>query len=327
MPSILGMRVGPIAFGMMHLTFPRKPVEQCFLAMRAALDSGCNFWNAGTFYGTPEWNSITLLQEYFKKYPEDADKVVLSVKACYDPQSRRPYGSPELVKKDLDYILGQLKGIKSIEVFECARVDPDVPVETTLKFIDEEYVKKGLVGGIALSEVSATTIRRAAKVTKIVAVENELSLWTTNALENGVLEACSELGIILLAYSPIGKGMLSGEIKTLDDLDQDDVRRLFPRFYPENFAVNIQLVEQARGLADKKGCTPAQFAINWVRSLSSKPGMPEIIPLPGSTKASRVEENATVCDLTPDELAAVDAILAKFTTAGARYPAGIPTEV
>lgn len=218
MPEILGKQVGPIAFGMMGecpnnpdshvqktitdkllgLTFPPQPVEQCFSAMRAALDAGCNFWNAGTFYGTPEWNSITLLVAYFKKYPEDAEKVVLSVKAAYDVHLKKGVGAPEGVKKDLDYILGQLKGIKTVDVFECARVDPDVPVETTLKFIDDEYVKKGLIGGIALSEVAAATIRRAAKVTKIVAVENEMSLWTTNPLENGVLEACNELGITFI---------------------------------------------------------------------------------------------------------------------------------
>ena len=216
MPEILGKQVGPVAFGMMGkylslittqkisltptsgLTFPPQPVEQCFKAMRAALDSGSNFWNAGTFYGTPEWNSITLLVAYFKKYPEDADKVVLSVKAAYNPHERRGVGSPEDVKKEIDHVLEQLKGIKKVDVFECARVDPDVPVETTLKFIDEEYVKKGLIGGIALSEVAAATIRRAAKVTKIVAVENELSLWTTDALENVVLEACNELDITFL---------------------------------------------------------------------------------------------------------------------------------
>ena len=166
--------------------------------MRAALESGSNFWNAGTFYGTPEWNSITLLVSYFQKYPEDADKIVLSVKAAYDVHQKRGVGSPESVKKELDHVLDQLKGIKSVDVFECARVDPDVPIETTLKFIDEEYVKKGLVGGIALSEVTAATIRRAAKVTKIVAVENELSLWTTDPLENGVLEACNELNITFI---------------------------------------------------------------------------------------------------------------------------------
>jgi pyridoxine 4-dehydrogenase len=167
--------------------------------MRAALASGSNFWNGGTFYGTPEWNSITLLAAYLKKYPEDASKIVLSVKSGFDFANLRGVGSPDLIKRELDQALKELDGLKKIDVFECARVDPDVPVEVTLKFLDDEYVKKGLVGGIALSEVAAATIRRAVKVTKIVAVENEVSLWSTDVLENGVAAACAEFGIPLVA--------------------------------------------------------------------------------------------------------------------------------
>jgi pyridoxine 4-dehydrogenase len=127
-------------------------------------------------------------------------------------------------------------------------------------------------------------------------------------------------------YSPIGKGMLSGRFKTLDDIPKGDHRHFWPRFYPENFDNNVKLVDKVRKLAEKKGCTPAQLAINWVRSLSGKSGMPQFIPLPGSTNDTRVRENAFLTDLTVEELEVIDGILANFTTAGDRYPAGFPTE-
>ena len=127
-------------------------------------------------------------------------------------------------------------------------------------------------------------------------------------------------------YSPIGKGMLSGQITKLDDLDVNDPRRHYPRFQPDTFPINIQLVDEVRKLADTKGCTPAQLAINWLRCLSSRPGMPTIIPLPGSSNEKRVRENAVVVDLTEGEMKAIDGILAKFEVVGGRYPAGWPTD-
>ena len=178
---------------------PPVPVDQAIKAMRAALESGCNFWNAAEFYGTPDWNTQKLLAAYFKQYPEDADKIVLSVKGAFDPQTMRGTGTPEGIKKSMDKILGDLGGCKKIDVFACARIDPDVPVEATLKHLEDEYVKKGVIGGISLSEVSAATIRRAAKVTKIAFVEVEVSLWSTHVLENGVGAACAEFDSPIIA--------------------------------------------------------------------------------------------------------------------------------
>lgn len=180
----------------------RRPLpsqEQAFKAMRAALEAGCNFWNAGEFYGTPDWNTQTLLAAYFKKYPEDAEKVVLSVKGAFEFQTFQPQGTPEGLKRSLDKILKDLDGTKKIDIFECARVDPNTPLEVTLMYLEDEYVKKGIIGGVALSEVSEKSIRRAAKITNIVCVEVELSLWATNVLENGVAAACSELNLPLIA--------------------------------------------------------------------------------------------------------------------------------
>jgi pyridoxine 4-dehydrogenase len=164
--------------------------------MKAALNCGCNFWNGGEFYGTEEYNSLHLLQRYFTKYPEDASKVVLSIKGGLN--NMRPDGSPENVQRSVEECLRLLKGTKCIDIFEMARVDKNVSLEVTLKEL-EKYVQVGKIGGIALSEVSAATIRKAAGITKIVAVEVELSLWTTDVFNNGVAAACAEHSIPLVA--------------------------------------------------------------------------------------------------------------------------------
>jgi pyridoxine 4-dehydrogenase len=178
--------------------------------MRAALESGANFWNGGEIYGSAERNSLQLLHEYFVKYPEDAHKIVLSIKGGYTPGGilgGKVDGSPENVKRSVDECLRVLDGKKSLDLFECARVDPNVPIETTIAAIND-YVKSGKIGGISLSEVSEKTIRRAAKVAKIAAVEVEFSLWATDILDNGIAQACAELDIPVIAYSPLGRGFL-----------------------------------------------------------------------------------------------------------------------
>jgi pyridoxine 4-dehydrogenase len=175
--------------------------------MKTALSLGANFWNGGELYGTPERNSLHLLNEYFTKYPEDADKVVLSIKGATIPGKGFPDGSKTNVQRSLDECLKVLDGKKFLDLFEPARVDPNVPIEETIGYI-AEYVKAGKLGGICLSEVNANTIRRAVKVHPIAAVEVELSLWSTNILENGVAQTCAELGIPIVAYSPLGRGFL-----------------------------------------------------------------------------------------------------------------------
>jgi len=321
MPQLLGKEIGAIGYGLMGLTWRAKPPseEQAFKAMKASLAAGCNFWNGGEFYGTPEYNSLTLLEKYFTKYPEDADKVVLSIKGGIKNMS--PDGSPENVRNSVDNCLKLLNGKKSIDIFECARVDKNTPIEVTLKTLDDEYVKTGKIGGIGLSEVGAATIRRAAKVVKIVAAEVELSLWSLNIFENGVAAACAENNIPIVAYSPIGRGMLSGKIKSPDDLSEDDMRRHMPRFHEEHFHKNFELVREVQKIAQQKGCTPAQLAINWVKHLSKKDGNPEIIPIPGASAEERVLENAKEVVLSNEDLAAIDSILKNFEVSGERYPA------
>jgi pyridoxine 4-dehydrogenase len=175
------------------------PAEQAIQTLRAALESGCTFWNAGEHYGTRDWNTQTLLAQYFKRYPEDADRVVLSVKGAFNFATMQPDGSPESIKRSIDKILQDLDGTKKIDVFECARVDPYTPLEVTLNYLNAEYVSKGIIGGIALSEVGAATIRKAAGITRIVAVEVELSLWAMHIFDNGVAAACAEFDIPIVA--------------------------------------------------------------------------------------------------------------------------------
>jgi pyridoxine 4-dehydrogenase len=175
--------------------------------MKAALNAGATFWNGGEFYGSPSRNSLQLLNEYFTMYPSDADKVVLSIKGAMHLETRMPACDEVGVRRSVDNCLKLLDGKKKIDLFECARVDPATPIEETMRVL-KMYVEEGKLGGISLSEVSATTIRRAAMVTKVECVEVEFSLFATEALENGVMETCKELGIPIIAYSPLGRGFL-----------------------------------------------------------------------------------------------------------------------
>ena len=165
--------------------------------MRAALSVGCNLWDGGEFYGTPERNSLTLLEKYFTRYPEDAKKVILNIKGALKPDMT-PDGSPNFVRQSVEHCLEMLDGKGRIDMFECARRDPTTPLETTIATL-EELKKEGKIGGVALSEVNANTIREAAKITKVLAVEIEISLFCTDALHNGITQACGELNIPILA--------------------------------------------------------------------------------------------------------------------------------
>lgn len=329
MPQLVGKDVGPIGFGLMGLTWRATPPpeEQAFEAMRAAIKNGSTCWNGGEFYGPPDYNSLVLLSRYFEKYPEDADKVIISIKGGLNPKTHKLDASPENTRRTIGDSIAQLKGHKKLDLFEFGRRDPAVPMEVTNTIINEEFIQAGKLGGISLSEVRAETIHEAVKHTKIHAVEVELSMFSTDVLENGVAAACAEYGIPLIAYSPIGRGMLTGEFKKPEDIPKDSLLRQFdfPRFHKDNFEINLQLVKKVEEIAKKKGCTPAQLAINWTRALSRRPGMPTIIPIPGATTAARVEENSKLIDIKDEEMAEIDAILSKFIPAGERYPATVET--
>ncbi|KAK4111921.1 Aldo/keto reductase [Canariomyces notabilis] len=270
--------------------------------MKNALDHGANFWNGSLHYGPPHANSLQLLKYYFDNHPEDADKVVLSIKGAYDPKTHTPDGSPEGIRASVGEALKVLNGVKNIDIFECARVDPNVPIETSVRAL-AELVKEGKIGGIGLSEVSANTIRRAHAVHPIAAVEVELSLFTTDPLTNGVADTCHELGIPLIAYSPISRGWLTGGFHKPEDIPANDMRRILPRFQPGVFEKNFKLVEAVERIAKRRGTTVAQLAIAWVLRQGA-------IPIPGSTKD---------VPLTEQDLQEIQKLLDALPIAGERY--------
>ncbi|TGO24222.1 hypothetical protein BPAE_0108g00150 [Botrytis paeoniae] len=322
MVQLLGKDIGTTGYGMMGLSWrpEPQPLEESLKTLKAALEKGCNFWNGGEFYGTPEYNSLTICAAYFEKYPEDADKVVLSIKGGINLEKFAPDGSPEGVRKSVDTCLALLKGKKKIDIFECARVDKNTPIEVTMKVLEEEYVKTGKIGGISLSECSAETVRRAAKVTKIVACEVEVALNTLDIFQNGVAEACREHDILVVAYSPLGRGLLTGAIQKLEDIPEGDMRRTYPRFQKEHFEHNKKLLDAVTKIAEQKNCTPAQIAVNWLKAISKKDGNPEIIPIPGATTVDRIAENTKEVSLNGDDLAELDSIIKQFPGSGHRYP-------
>ncbi|KAJ5158859.1 uncharacterized protein N7500_008510 [Penicillium coprophilum] len=321
MPSLVGQEVGPIGYGTMRMTWNTQlPSEEvCFETLNTTLELGANFWNAGELYGTAEYNSLHLLNKYFTKYPENAEKVVLSVKGGLKVGELVPDCSEKNIRRSVDESLRLLDGKKKLDIFECARQDPKVPVEETVRVL-AQYVKEGKIGGIGLSEVDAETIRRAHKVHPIAAVEVEMSLWSTDILHNDIAKTCAELEIPVVAYSPLGRGVLTGAVTSLADIPQDDIRRHMSRFQEEHFQHNLKLINEVNDLATRKDVAPAQIALAWIRTLSERPGMPTIIPIPGGTTKDKVVQNMGGAQtLTDAEMAEIDAILVEHTVSGARY--------
>ena len=288
--------------------------------MKAAFDAGQYLWNGGDFYGTEEYNSLHLLAAYFDKYPEDADKVVISIKSGLTAQHTID-GSAAYVKSRVENSLRLLDGKKKIDIFEWARIPDNVDFWTETLPTLQKYVDEGKIGSIGLSEVSAKTIRRAAQITKISSVEVELSLWSTDILTNGVAEACGEFNIPITAYSPMGRGMLTGQIKSADDIPEGDFRRFVPRFLPENFDLNLKLVHRLEEVAKRQGCTPGQLSLAWVRQACKNLKVcPEVIPIPGASSEERILENAKVVKLDEQALKDIEKILGEVEIVGRRYP-------
>ncbi|KAL6919212.1 hypothetical protein ACHAPO_004326 [Fusarium lateritium] len=328
MLEVLGKQIGPVAYGLMGFTWRPNatPLDQAIEAMRAASNNGCMLWSGAEFYGPPEYNSMTLLKAYFTKYPEDANKITIVMKGTYNLQKFQLDGSPENVRRSIDNVINQLGGTKKLDLFAPSRRDHKVPFETTLSVIQKEYIDTGKVGGIALSECSAETIEEAVKIAKISLVEVELSLFSTDILHNGVAAACAKHNIPIMAYSPIGRGILTGRFNNSSEFQSQGIASKFPRFQPEAFQHNLKLVEQVKAVAEKKDITPAQLAISWVRGLNGREGLPTIIPAPGATTAARVEENAQDCQLSEEEMKTLEKIADEFEVSGGRYPEGMPME-
>ncbi|KIW35529.1 uncharacterized protein PV07_02219 [Cladophialophora immunda] len=327
--SGLSPEVGPIAYGMMGLTWddPNPPKEQSLATMRAAFEAGATLWNAGTLYGTPEYNSSHLLAEYFSRYPEDADKVVVSIKGATVPPPKYIDGTPGNIRRDIDRCLSVLSGKKAIDIFELGRVDPLVPIEESLQALSA-LAKEGKIRGIGLTEVSAETIRRAVAVIPIAAVEVELSLAATDVLYNGIAATCAELNIPLVAWGAMGRGMFTTKhVQCNADIPEGDHRKHMPKFQDDVLQQNNRLIDEVAKLAERKQCTLPQVALAWVSTLSQsimpdRTRLPLIIPLAGSSAPQRVEENMKAVDvkLTKDEMKEIWDILEANPIKGDRYP-------
>jgi aryl-alcohol dehydrogenase-like predicted oxidoreductase len=227
-------------------------------------------------------------------------------------------GRPEYVRRACDGSLQRL-GVDTIDLYYQHRVDPQIPIEETVGAM-ADLVSAGKVRCLGLSEAAPETIRRAAAVHPIAALQTEYSLWTRDP-EREVLATCRALRIGFVAYSPLGRGFLTGRFRSIDDLAQGDWRRNNPRFQGENFQRNLDLVARVTALAQRKGCTPAQLAIAWLLSRGG-----DIVPIPGSTRADRVEENAAAAQiqLSSEEIGQLDDV--GMAVAGDRYPeAGMRT--
>ncbi len=209
----------------------------------------------------------------------------------------------------------QRLGVDVIDLYYLHRVDPNVPIEDTVGAM-AELVKQGKVRYIGLSEAAPDTIRRAYGVHPITALQTEYSLWTRDP-EDEILPTVRELGIGFVPYSPLGRGFLSGAIKSIDDLAQDDYRRFSPRFQGENFNKNLELVEQVNAIASSKGVTPSQLALAWLLAQGE-----DIVPIPGTKRRQYLEENigATEISLTQEELSRIEQVAPKGVAAGSRYP-------
>ncbi len=229
-------------------------------------------------------------------------------------RTRSINGKPEYVKSACDASLKRL-GIDTIDLYYQHRVDPNTPIEDTVGAM-ADLVKQGKVRYLGLSEASANTLRRASKVHQITALQSEYSLWTRDP-EDEVLPACRELGIGLVAYSPLGRGFLTGQIRKFDDLAADDYRRFSPRFQGENFNKNLELVARVEAIAKEKGCNASQLALAWVMAQGD-----DIVPIPGTKRRKYLEENlgALEVKLTAADLKRIEEVAPKGVAAGLRYP-------
>ncbi|MHA3774898.1 aldo/keto reductase [Verrucomicrobiota bacterium sgz303538] len=289
--------------------------EESIATIQHALDAGLNFLDTADAYG-PHTNEILI----GKAIQGRREEVVLATKFGYlrtaeEPAKKGFSGRREYVKAACEGSLLRL-GVETIDLYYQHRVDPNTPIEETVGAM-AELVSEGKVRFLGLSEAAPETIRRAHAVHPITAVQTEYSLWTRDVEENGVLSVCRELGIGFVAYSPLGRGFLTGQIKSFSDLSADDYRRNQPRFQGENFGRNLELVTRVQTLASEKGCTPAQVALAWLLAQGQ-----DIVPIPGTKRRKYLNENlgAAKVILTENEIQSIDAIFPRHASAGARYP-------
>lgn len=281
-----------------------------------ALDLGVNFLDTADMYG-PFINEELV----GKAIKGKREKFVIATKfgIWRDPQNpsnRSIRGKPEYVRQAVEASLKRL-GIDEIDLYYQHRVDPETPIEETVGAM-AKLVEEGKVKFIGLSEASAETLRRASKIHPVTALQSEYSIWTREPEDNSVLETCRDLNIGFVAYSPLGRGMLSGEIKRFEDLAADDYRRHNPRYQGENFDKNLELVKKVEEIAREKNVTTSQLALAWVLAQGA-----DIVPIPGTKRRKYLEQNAAAADiiLSQKDLARIEEVFPKNAVSGSRYPA------
>ncbi len=311
-----GLKASPLGLGCMGMSefYGTTNDSESIRVIHRAFDLGITFLDTADMYGP-----FTNEQLVGKAIAGNRDQVTLAtkfgiVRNLQDPAQRSINGKPEYVKSSCDASLKRLN-VDVIDLYYLHRLDQSTPIEETVSAMGD-LVKSGKIRGLGLSEVSASTLRRAHKTHPISAVQSEYSLWSREP-EEEILATCKELGIAFVPYSPLSRGFLTGQIKKIEDFEAGDFRRNSPRFQGENFQKNLDLVRKLEDLARKKGCTPSQLALAWVIAQGDY-----LFPIPGTKRIKYLEENAGALTVkfTTEELREIDMISPKGVAAGQRYP-------